>query len=263
MRGDLRKLLWRLRTGVVRRAALEAAVELACNRLVSRRYGSAPALQEVSEYTRPLLIEFEAEISAARLLAPEGAHRTAIQAVERAEAALEAARRMTDAHAARDALAADWYRLRDRFDLAAWDDLTTIREMAIGLEVTDSFLRAGEARKARFVAGLCRVLLERLTTPTADLVRRRSLKERLAELGRSALPCDAELCALLGRLAAGGALGLAERLLDDWEIETGPADTAGIAAVLGRISIAGREAQVLAGELALLAPPQAAATADA
>lgn len=267
MRGDLRRLLWRLRAGVVRRAALEAAVEEACRALVESRFREAVELQEVSQFARSSLAIFEAQISMARHLALEGEHRRAVRAVEAAEAALAAARRLAEVHAAWEALVEAWKELVRRYDFEAFGHLATLREGARGLVVAEAFLRNGESRKARFVVRQCAAFLETLTRPVTSRDRSRALLHRLLAGRQAAHSRPDSLVRLLGRIADDGLLDLAERLFDDWEMgaEAGRTQAAtrsttparGREALI-RMSRIEQEARSLGSELAELGRDRAA-----
>lgn len=257
MRSDLRRLQWRLRAGVVRRAALEDAVAAAGRQLVDRRFAAQLPLQEVSPYVRPFLAIFEAEIASALRLAVERADRRAIEAVERAEGALEAARGMTRAHQEWTILDTAWTGLKDRFGLAAHAHFATLREGAAGLTVAQRFLEAGEFRKARFVVRLGQNAFDELTKKQADPGRRTILLRRHLEHRRIHPDAAEGLATALGRLVDDGFLVLAERLMTDWEMNSDALRRAASsdaipAAHLHTIVEHGREAHRLAGELSQL-----------
>lgn len=255
MRGDLRRLYWRLSAGVIRRAVLEEAIEEACVRLVDDRSGAEVPFQEVSPFTRHFLVRFEKEISLAQTRAPEGDHYGAIRALEAAEETLHAARRIAAAHEDWEATVGSWAELRERFDLNLFAHLATVREVSRGLALTESFLEVGDARKARFVVRLCRGTITGITALDSDPERRNTLVRRLVALQRTACTPPESFLRILGRIADEGFLGFAERLVDDWEIGAGTIDngTSGRPAssgVLEKIGEAGREAWRLARELA-------------
>lgn len=224
MRGDLRRLLWRCRVGLIRRAALEDVVEETCRRLVDERFSAKVPFQEVSSFARPLLVQFEKKISESRRAARHGNHRRAIVAVEKAETALAVARRIAGAHEAWENILGSWTQLQDRFDLTSLAHQSTIREGSRMLVLAESFLQAGEARKALFVIRQSQETLASLNVSDPDSERRRTLLRRLMGSQRSPSAPPKRLVQILGRISDEGLLNLAERLLADWEMaveETG------------------------------------------
>lgn len=259
MRGDLRRLLWRCRVGVIRRTAVEDAVEETCRHLVDERFTAKVPFQEVSSFARPFLVQFEKKISESRRAARHGNHGRAIVAVERAETALAAARRIARAHEAWENILVSWTQLQDRFDLTSLAHQSTVREGSRMLVLAESFLQAGEARKALFVIRQSQVTLATLNVSDPDQERRRTLLRRLMRSQRSSSAPPKRLVQTLGRIADEGLLNLAERLLDDWEMaveETGKRLLEGDRD-RQRIAQCGHEARKLAQELSRLASGEA------
>lgn len=267
MHSDLRRLLWHLRAGVVRSAALEEAVDKACAALVARRFEDSTAHLDHSRFARDSLGKFEQEIARARLAAPEGRYRLAVRAVGTAEAALGAARKVAEAERSWENLRMSWTGLLERFDLAPYSPLASLQEMSRTFSLTESFLLAGESGKARFVNRMCRERVRRLTATTDDPGARRELARRLVERQHGPFAVPAGLVRVLSRMVDEGLVELACRLLDDWELGASPTGkTEGkptLAVDLGRISEITREASLLARELASAVLPGTTATEEA
>lgn len=258
MRRDLRRKLWSLRAGVIRRETLREAVDEACSGLIAERFDRAPPLRTSASIVLRTLDRFERAVGDARHGAREGREREAVRAVESAESALAEAWRLSGALQSWERVRADWTRWTERFGLAAASGLATIREGERLLRVARRFLDAGEARKARFVARRCRALLERLTARDRSLERRRELLGRLRGLQREGSPTAAALAGSIDRLVSEGHLETADRLLDDWEMRPEGSRLFRRASreALGRILATGREARTLAGGLELVATPE-------
>lgn len=258
MRGDLRRLLGRLRAGVIEDAVMLEALEEACRSLVTLRFESMSNAIETSSFARPLLSRFEAAVSRARLLAREGELRAAVHGVESAGAALEAARQCELGERELNRARAAWASLRARFDLGSFGDLATVRECERVLAIAESFLAGQAPRKAQFVLRQCRSTLDGLGTSRFEPARRRVLIERLEALRASPRPPE-RLLEALGRMVEEGPVELAQRLLADWEM-TDPGGSSDVYAALERriepIREAGREAASLLGELVRLAPEE-------
>lgn len=235
MHPELRQILARLRVGLGRPGQLEAAVDGACARLVTARFGGERGVQETSPYVRPLLSRFEDEISRARLWALEGEHRRAVRAVESADRALAAARRMARAHEGWEACSRSWRELFEAAGLAAFPDAATVRVVESSLDLAEEMLCAGESRKARFVVSGCRRLVRQLVAADFGDDRLPRLIDRRSALRASgALP--AALDGLLERLLDEGRVELADRLFGDWEIagDAGPSAPSELPAPPGR-----------------------------
>jgi hypothetical protein len=261
MRADLRRLLWQLRAGVIRRATLEVAVEEACTSLIAARHDREVPLRQAASCILPLLSRFEDSIFDARSGASEGDFNKAIRAVEDAETELVAGRRLSVVLEAWERLRADWTRWVERLGLQLASELVTLREGERLLRVARRFLDAGEDRKARFVVQRGQALLDRLGARNRSRHRRQELRERLETLLADSPPGFDGLAGLIDRLLGDGRLELADRLLDDWEMgPEGSGSLGGEARTsLARILTTSREARSLALELEPAASPDEAA----
>jgi hypothetical protein len=251
---DLRKLLWRVRTGYLRHSALEDAIEEACEDLVNLRFEENGSMMEVSQYSRPFLARFEEEVARARLWAPEGEAYRAVRAVEGAALALEEARRITQAHEVLEETSMYWVRLQGRFELQAVRDLLTLREVPRLLKLVETFLEDGESHKARFAMQFSRARIETLTALDRSPSRRRAMLTRTQGLETPTLD---SLAQVTQKLIEEGLMNLAERLLEDWEVGEEPPSPTGVEGpmpALQNIRAAAAEAQSLQRTLEALVP---------
>jgi hypothetical protein len=255
MRTDLRRLLWQLRAGVIRRATLEAAVEEACSGLVAERFADGGTLRESQPCVRSLLSRFEHSIARARKGIPEGDHQEALHELQRAERSLAAASRLSEAIVAWEGLRAAWSRWTGQLRLPVASSPATLREGDRLLRVAQRFLDAGEDRKAHFVLRRGHVLLERLGARDRSRARQQGLRLRLDALRDDPSPRAAELAEAIDGLIREGQLHLADRLLDDWEMAPNASETLGrgVRETLLRIQANSREAESLVKGLELSA----------
>lgn len=279
MRSDLRKLFWSHRRGWTRRWVVEEAVDEACSRLVSERFHPEGPLQEVSPLVQPFLAEFESRIAYARLWLQAGEHRRAVHAVEGAEQALAGAQEMASAEEEWRRVRSSWRELSGSFGLGAFPHLATVRIADRSLEVAETFLQDGQARKARLVARQLRVLLDRLTRQEPDEARRSGLIRSLVKLRGAGGRSVEELSATVGRMVDAGLLELAQRLEEDWRAgESGGGDglreetRGGLPAAstplalpspAGRFGKIEREASRLAGALAEIVAAEGSVAGEA
>jgi hypothetical protein len=227
--------------------------------LVTARYAQPPALQETSTYARPFLGRFEREVAQAQISVLEGQHPRAIRSLEEAERALGGARRMALAHDCWQESRQRWAWLSEQPGFEAVRELLTVRMAERSLALAESFLVAGDARKALFLARQFRDALDRVCSLDPDGERGRRLVQRLVRVqsGPDALP--PELCLVLGRWIDEGRVELAERLTFDLEIDSTRFEDEGARSArrsrggaLAKIGAVETEARNLAATLAAL-----------